>query len=111
MRRIPALLAVLVAVLALAVPARAATGITATFSRTGTTGKFVVANASTAALNGWSIKFDLPAGVTVGNAQNATTVQSGTRVTLTPAYYINNLPAGRNTEPYSPTFTISSGAD
>ena len=79
MRRIPALLATLVAVLALAVPAQAATGITATFSRTGTSGKFVVANASTAALNGWSVKFDLPAGVTVGNVQNATTTQNGTR--------------------------------
>lgn len=111
MRRIPALLAVLVAVLALAVPARAATGITATFSRTGTSGKFVVANASTTALNGWSIKFDLPAGVTVGNVQNATTTQNGTRVTLTPAFYINNLPPGRNTEPYSPTFTLSAAAD
>ncbi|GGU68849.1 glycosyl hydrolase family 18 protein [Lentzea flava] len=111
MRRIPALLAVLVAVLALAVPAQAATGITATFSRTGTSGKFVVANASTTALNGWSIKFDLPAGVTVSNVQNATTTQSGTRVTLTPAFYINNIPAGRTTEPYSPTFTLSAAAD
>ncbi|WP_232836533.1 glycosyl hydrolase family 18 protein [Lentzea terrae] len=97
--------------MALAVPAQAATGITATFSRTGTSGKFVVANASTAALNGWSLKFDLPAGVTVSNVQNATTTQNGTRVTLTPAFYINNIPAGRNTEPYSPTFTLSAAAD
>ncbi|NKE55819.1 chitinase [Lentzea sp. PSKA42] len=111
MRRIPALLAVLVAVLALAVPAQAATGITASFSRTGTSGKFVVTNASTTALNGWSIKFDLPSGVTVSNVQNATTTQNGTRVTLTPAFYINNLPPGRNTEPYSPAFTLSAAAD
>ncbi|MDX8049083.1 glycosyl hydrolase family 18 protein [Lentzea sp. BCCO 10_0798] len=111
MRRIPALLAVLLAVLALAVPAQAATGITATFSRTGTSAKFVVANASTTALNGWSIKFDLPAGVTASAPQNATITQNGTRVTLTPAFYINNLPPGRNTEPYSPTFSLSTAAD
>ncbi|WP_090046865.1 glycosyl hydrolase family 18 protein [Lentzea fradiae] len=111
MRRIPALLAVLVATVALAVPATAATGITATFSRTGTSAKFVVANASTAALTGWSLKFDLPAGVTVGNVQNATTTQNGTRVTLTPAHYIATLPAGRDTEPYSPAFTLSAAAD
>ncbi|SDP83158.1 glycosyl hydrolase family 18 protein [Lentzea jiangxiensis] len=111
MRRIPALLALLVALLALATPAQADTGITATFSRTGTSGKFVVANASTTALTGWSIKFDLPAGVTATNPQNATITQNGTRVTLTPAFYINTIPAGRTTEPYSPTFTLSAAAD
>ncbi|MFD5831530.1 glycosyl hydrolase family 18 protein, partial [Lentzea sp. NPDC060358] len=111
MRRIPALLAVLVTALALAAPAQAATGITATFSRTGTSGKFVVANTSAAALTGWSLKFDLPAGVTATNPQNATITQNGTRVTLTPAFYINTIPAGRDTEPYSPAFTLSAAAD
>ncbi|GLZ31456.1 chitinase [Lentzea sp. NBRC 105346] len=111
MRRFPALLTVLIAVFALAVPAQAATGLTATFSRTGTSGKFVVANSGTTAVTGWSIKFDLPAGVTVSNVQNATTTQSGTRVTLTPAYYINTIQPGRNTEPYSPAFTLSAAAD
>ncbi|WP_309109730.1 glycosyl hydrolase family 18 protein [Saccharothrix sp.] len=112
MRRL-AIALVALATAALAVPgaASAASGLTATFSRTGTTGKFVVANATTAAVSGWSIKFDLPAGVTVSGAQNATTTQNGTRVTLTPAYYINTIQAGRNTEPFSPSFTLSAAVD
>ncbi|TWP43383.1 chitinase [Lentzea tibetensis] len=111
MRRIPALLTVLVAALALAVPAQAAPGLTATYSRIGNTGKFVVANSGTTAVTGWSIKFDLPAGTTVSNVQNATTTRTGNRVTLTPAYYINTIQPGRNTEPYSPTFTLSAAGD
>ncbi|MEU7530851.1 glycosyl hydrolase family 18 protein [Saccharothrix sp. NPDC042600] len=112
MRRL-AIALVALATAALAVPgaASAASGLTATFSRTGTTGKFVVANATTAAISGWSIKFDLPAGVTVSGVQNATTTQNGTRVTLTPAYYINTIQAGRNTEPFSPSFTLSAAVD
>ncbi|MEU5691350.1 glycosyl hydrolase family 18 protein [Actinosynnema sp. NPDC020468] len=111
MRRLAIALLALSAVTAFAVPAHADTGITATFSRTGNTGKFVVTNSTTSALTGWSIKFDLPAGVTVSGAQNASTTQSGTRVTLTPAYYISTLQAGKNTEPFSPTFTLSSAVD
>ncbi|GAA3880470.1 glycosyl hydrolase family 18 protein [Saccharothrix violaceirubra] len=112
MRRLATALFALTVLTALAVPAaNAATGLTATFSRTGNTGKFVVANTGTTAVSGWSIKFDLPAGVTVSGAQNATTKQNGTKVTLTPAYYISNLPAGRNTDPFSPTFTLSSAVD
>jgi chitinase len=154
MRRFPALLAILVAVFAMAVPAQAATGITATFSRTGTSGKFVVANASTtvctinnmacdgsgdpaptptvltadysvaggtakfivrnhttAAVNDWSITFTLPNGVTVSNGQNGTVSQSGNQVTVTPAFYNKTVAAGGSTEPYSPTFSISSNAD
>ncbi|XVV03553.1 glycosyl hydrolase family 18 protein [Actinosynnema sp. CA-248983] len=112
MRRL-AIALVALATAALAVPgaASAASGLTATFTRTGTTGKFVVANATTAAISGWSIKFDLPAGVTVSGAQNATTTQNGTKVTLTPAYYINTIQAGRNTEPFSPSFTLSAAVD
>jgi chitinase len=111
MRRLTIVLVALATLSAFVIPAQAAPGLTATFSRTGNQGKFVVANSSTAAISGWSIKFDLPAGVTVSGAQNATTTQSGTRVTLTPAYYINTVGAGKNTEPYSPTFTLSSAAD
>ena len=106
-----ALVAFLLATAALSAPAAAATGLTATFSRTGTTGKFVVTNPTTAAVSGWTIKFDLPAGVTVSGAQHAITTQTGTRVTLTPAFYIGTIQAGRTTDPYSPTFTLSQAVD
>ncbi|GAB1824169.1 glycosyl hydrolase family 18 protein [Herbidospora sp. RD11066] len=111
MRRLVSLLLGLVVTAVLAVtPAYAAARLTATFGLSGTTGKFVVANSGDTAASGWSITFDLPAGVTVSNATHATTTQTGTRVKLTPAYYIATLQAGRNTEPYSPTFTLSSAA-
>jgi chitinase len=110
-RLVIALVALATAATVLAPPAQAASGLTATFTRTGTQAKVVVANSSTTAVTGWSIKFDLPAGTTVSGAQNATTTQTGTKVTLTPAYYINTVGAGKNTEPYSPTFTLSSAAD
>ncbi len=112
MRRL-AIAAVVLATAAtvLAPTAQAATGLTATFTRTGTQAKVVVANSTATAVTGWSIRFDLPAGVTVSGAQNATTTQTGTRVTLTPAYYINTIGAGRNTEPYSPTFVLSAAVD
>ncbi|WP_214107992.1 glycosyl hydrolase family 18 protein [Acrocarpospora catenulata] len=109
MRRLVSLLLGLVVTAVLAsTPAHAASRLIATFSLSGNTGKFVVANPGTTAVSGWSIIFDLPAGVTVSNAQHATTTQTGTRVKLTPAYYIATLQPGRNTEPYSPTFTLSS---
>ncbi|MGW4471064.1 glycosyl hydrolase family 18 protein [Nonomuraea sp. NPDC004354] len=109
MRRSPiVLLVVLIAVALGAVPAGAAARLTATFGLSGTTGKFVVANPGTTAVTGWSIVFDLPPGVTASNPQHATLTQNGTRVTLTPAFYINTVQAGRNTEPYSPAFTLSS---
>ncbi|CCH35424.1 glycosyl hydrolase family 18 protein [Actinosynnema sp. NPDC047251] len=111
MRRLAIALVALAATATFATPATAAAGLTATFSRTGTTAKFVVNNPTTAAISGWSIKFDLPAGVTVSGAQNATTTQNGTKVTLTPAYYISTIQAGRNTDPFSPTFTLSSAVD
>ncbi|GIH27723.1 chitinase [Acrocarpospora phusangensis] len=109
MRRLVSLLLGLVVTAVLAsTPAHAASRLIATFGLSGNTGKFVVANPGTTAVSGWSIIFDLPAGVTVSNAQHATTTQTGTRVKLTPAYYIATLQAGRNTEPYSPSFTLSS---
>ncbi|MEV0582621.1 glycosyl hydrolase family 18 protein [Nonomuraea sp. NPDC050310] len=109
MRRLitPLLLAVTLLVLGLAPPAMAADRLTAVFSLTGTTGKFVVSNPGTTAVSGWSLVFDLPAGVTASSPQNATITQNGTRVKLTPAFYIATLQAGRNTEPYSPTVNLS----
>src|SRR6478609_4297515 len=111
MRRTASVLLVLVlatALAAISAPANAAARLTAAFTLAGNQGKFVVSNPGTTPVTGWSITFDLPAGVTVSGAQNATTTQSGTRVKLTPAFYINTVRANGSTEPYSPTFTLSS---
>ncbi|GII29001.1 glycosyl hydrolase family 18 protein [Planotetraspora mira] len=110
MRRLAAVLSVIVLAIALASPASAADRLIATFTLNGTQGKFVVSNPGASAISSWSIEFDLPAGVTVSNAQNATTSQAGTHVTLTPAFYIDTVRANGNTEPYSPTFTLSAAA-
>ncbi|MEU8799517.1 glycosyl hydrolase family 18 protein [Spirillospora sp. NPDC048819] len=109
MRRMIGILLTFAVVAALAVaPARAAERLTATFSLSGTTGKYVVANPGTSDVSGWTLAFDLPEGVTASSPQNATLSQDGTRVTLTPAFYIDTVRAGGNTEPYSPAFTLSS---
>ncbi|MEU6752704.1 glycosyl hydrolase family 18 protein [Spirillospora sp. NPDC046719] len=109
MRRFLAILVSFLVVAALAAaPARAAARLTAAFSLSGTTGKYVVANPGTSDVSGWKLTFELPAGVTVSNPQNATVSQNGTKVTLTPAFYIATVKAGGSTEPYSPTFTLSS---
>ncbi|MGI5420370.1 glycosyl hydrolase family 18 protein [Actinomadura luteofluorescens] len=111
MRRLIGILLTFVVVAALAVaPARAADRLTAVFSLSGTTGKYVVSNPGTADVSGWKLVFQLPAGVTAGNPQNAALSQNGTKVTLTPAFYINTVKGGGSTEPYSPTFTLSSAA-
>lgn len=111
MRRLIGFLLSFVVVAALAVaPAQAADRLTAVFSLSGTTGKYVVSNPGTSDITGWKLKFDLPSGVTASNPQNAALSQNGTTVTLTPAFYINTVKAGGSTEPYSPAFTLSSAA-
>ncbi|MCP2257504.1 chitinase [Streptoalloteichus tenebrarius] len=111
MRRTLVFLTALATLFALAAPAEAGTGLTATFSRTGNQATFVVANSGSSAVSGWSIAFDLPAGVTVSNAQHATASQDGNRVTLTPAHYVSTIQPGKDTGPYSPTLTLSSAVD
>ncbi|MEC3976260.1 glycosyl hydrolase family 18 protein [Amycolatopsis sp. H20-H5] len=91
-------------------PAAAAGGLKATFVLTGTTGEYTVTNTSTAAVSNWAITFQLPAGVSATTGDNGTVTQSGTQVTLTPAYYIATLQPGRSTYPYSPTFRLNSAA-
>ncbi|MFI6594776.1 glycosyl hydrolase family 18 protein [Nonomuraea sp. NPDC050536] len=107
-RLVTPLIAVLVIIALGTVPAHAAARLLATFSLAGTTGTFVVSNPGTTTVTGWSLVFDLPSGVTAANPQNGTITQAGTRVTFTPAYYINSLGAGKSTEPYSPKVTLSS---
>ncbi|QFZ23678.1 glycosyl hydrolase family 18 protein [Saccharothrix syringae] len=111
MRRLATTLVVALALAVPAAPATAAGGLTAVFTRTGTTGGFVVTNPTAAAVSGWSIKFDLPPGVTASDPRHATLTQTGTRVTLTPAFYISTLQPGRTTDPYSPAFTLSQAVD
>ncbi|WP_020671719.1 glycosyl hydrolase family 18 protein [Amycolatopsis nigrescens] len=89
-------------------PAQAAGGLGAAFTLTGNTGSYTVTNKSSAAITGWSVSFELPAGVTASTGENGTVSQTGTQVTLTPAYYINTLQPGRSTHPYNPTFRLSS---
>ncbi|MFC7613937.1 glycosyl hydrolase family 18 protein [Actinokineospora soli] len=110
-RPLVALLGIVVAgALVPAVPAAADGSLRAAFALTGTTGEYTVTNTGSTAVTGWSITFTLPAGVTASTGQHATVTQSGTQVTLTPAYYINTVHPGRSTYPYSPSFRLSAAA-
>jgi chitinase len=91
-------------------PASAAGNLKATLTLTGTTGEYLVSNTGSAAVTGWTITFQLPPGVTATAGAHDTVSQTGTQVTLTPAYYITTLQPGRNTYPYSPTFSLSAAA-
>ena len=102
------LLAPLSALTALAQPAQAAPVLTASFSSTDNgswwQGKYVVTNTGDTAATGWTLEFDLPAGVTMGISWNGTATQAGSHVTVEAAYYNKTVPAGGNTEPYSFSF-------
>jgi chitinase len=70
-----AMLVPLVAVLLTSAPAHAA-GPTASFAKvsdwgSGFTGEYTIRNGGTAALTGWTVEFDLPAGTTVGSYWDA----------------------------------------
>ncbi|WP_155371576.1 glycosyl hydrolase family 18 protein [Catellatospora vulcania] len=119
MRKIRSLAAILAVTVttALALPgaAVAAAGLTATFSSTNNGSwfmdKFVVANPTGAAITGWTLEFDLPAGVTMSNFYNGTASQAGSHVTVVNAHYNGTVAAGASTEPYSPWFiAYGSGA-
>ncbi len=106
---------VLTALLVPASPASAAPGLIATFS-TANHGswhldKYVVSNPTSASITGWTLEFDLPAGVTMGGVYNGTSTQSGNHVTIVNAHYNGTVAAGASTEPYSPWFiAYGSGA-
>jgi chitinase len=104
------LAAVLIGVSATAVsvatPASAAgPGLTATFSSTDNgswrMAKYVVANPTSASITGWTIEFDVPAGLTVGQGYNGTVTQTGSHVSVVNAFYNGTVAAGATTEPYS----------
>jgi chitinase len=93
------------------VPAHAAAGLTATFSAADNGSwwldKYVVANPTSTSITGWTIEFDLPAGVTMSNSWNGTATVSGSHVTVTNAYYNGTVAPGATTEPYSFSFVAS----
>ncbi|MER6364106.1 glycosyl hydrolase family 18 protein [Kitasatospora sp. NPDC001527] len=107
--RLLALLSVLLlplaAITALATPASAAGKLTAAFTGENSgswwKGTYIVRNDNTTAVNGWTLEFDLPAGVTIQNSYNGTATVNGRHVTAVAAFYNANVPAGRTTEPYS----------
>ncbi|MFC7645210.1 fibronectin type III domain-containing protein [Streptosporangium lutulentum] len=111
MRRSASVLLLIAMVMAMTVPASAAVRLTAAFTLTGVQGRFVVSNPGATPVTGWSIQFDLLAGVTASNAQNGSLSQNGRQVTLSPAHYNTTVAARGTTEPYSPAFTLSASAE
>ncbi|GAA4992825.1 hypothetical protein GCM10025734_21430 [Kitasatospora paranensis] len=102
-----ALLAALALPLALlaAAPAHAAGRLTATFTSADNgswwKGTFVVRNDNATAVTGWTLDFDLPAGVTLGSSYNGQATVTGRHVTAVNAYYNGTVQPHATTEPYS----------
>ncbi|GAA1527639.1 glycosyl hydrolase family 18 protein [Dactylosporangium maewongense] len=80
-------------------------GLTAAFSAAdyGTywVDKYTVSNPTSASITGWTLEFDVPAGLNVGTGYNGTVTRTGNHVTVVNAHYNGTVAAGRNTEPYS----------
>ncbi|MFB7586125.1 glycosyl hydrolase family 18 protein [Streptomyces sp. NPDC056169] len=95
----------------LAPRAHAAAGATATFTSQDNgswwKGTYVLRNNSAAALTGWTLEFDLPAGVTISGHYNGEATVNGRHVTVRNAYYNGTVAAGGTTEPYSYWFVAS----
>ncbi|WP_327288746.1 cellulose binding domain-containing protein [Streptomyces sp. NBC_01198] len=91
--------------------AQAVAALTAQFSssRSGSswTGTYTVKNGTAAAVNGWTLEFDLPAGVKITDETYGTSTVSGSHVVASPAYYNSTVSAGGSTYPYTYTFTAS----
>jgi chitinase len=66
-----------------------------------------VKNGSATAVKGWTLEFDLPAGVKITSEMYGTSTVSGQHVVASPAYYNSTVPANGSTYPYSYTFTAS----
>ncbi|WP_405581850.1 cellulose binding domain-containing protein [Streptomyces sp. NBC_01190] len=83
---------------ALAGTASAAT-VGAAYSRTsdwttGYTGQYVITNSNGSTLNGWTLKFDLPAGTSVSSLWNGAYTVAGRTVTVTPASWNSAVAPG-----------------
>ncbi|MET9618521.1 glycosyl hydrolase family 18 protein [Kitasatospora indigofera] len=100
-----ALLLPLAAITALAAPAHAAGKLTAAFTSADNgswwKGTYIVHNDNATAVSGWTLEFDLPAGVTISGSYNGDATVSGRHVTAKNAYYNANVAAHGTTEPYS----------
>ncbi|MEU4515278.1 cellulose binding domain-containing protein [Nonomuraea wenchangensis] len=86
------------ALIAAPAPAHAATA-TATFTKvsdwgSGFEGKVTVTNATTTAMNGWNVQFDVPAGYSIPSAWDAVMTRSGQHYTFTNPSWAPALPAG-----------------
>jgi hypothetical protein len=117
-RRALALAAAVLTALALllAVPpaVSAASGVTATFTKTqdwgtGYQATYTITNRTSAALSGWTVTFTLPAGQQLGSFWDATQTASGNPVTFANRSYNGSVPANGGTVSFG--FNVSySGA-
>lgn len=99
------LLLPLASMTALAAPAQAAGTLTASFSSENNgswwRGIYTVRNTGTAPVTGWTLSFELPAGVTVSGHYHGDATVSGRKVTVKNAHYNATIPAGGTSEPWS----------
>ncbi|WP_371497290.1 cellulose binding domain-containing protein [Kitasatospora sp. NBC_00374] len=80
-----------------------AASVGAAYSRTSTwdsgyTGQYVITNPGTAAIDGWTLSFDLPAGATVSSLWNAGFTVSGRHVTVKPEDWNKRIEPGRTVD-------------
>jgi hypothetical protein len=85
-----------------AAPASAAPGLTASFTKvsdwgTGFEGKITVSNASSTALNGWTIEFDMPSGYSIPSVWDAVHTASGQHHTFRNPTWAPTLAPGTST--------------
>ena len=91
--------ALVATVLAVAGPAQAAGGVSATFSKdsdwgTGYQGKYTITNGSSSAISAWTVTFDLPSGVTMGTFWDSLITTSGQHVTAKNREYNGSIAPG-----------------
>ncbi|MEU8630196.1 glycosyl hydrolase family 18 protein [Streptomyces sp. NPDC048669] len=101
-----AALGLLLAMLSLqATPAHAAGKLTATFTSADNgswwMGTYILHNDTDTAVTGWSLEFDLPAGVAIDTSYNGTATTQGSHITAVNAHYNGTVAAHSTTEPYS----------
>ncbi|WP_327272060.1 glycosyl hydrolase family 18 protein [Streptomyces sp. NBC_01224] len=101
-----AVLGLLLALLSLqAAPAHAAGKLTATFASADNgswwKGTYVLHNDTDTAVTGWSLEFDLPAGVAIDTSYNGAVTTRGSHITAVNAHYNGTVAAHSTTEPYS----------
>ena len=99
-----AVLGLLLALLSLqAAPAHAAGKLTTTFTSADNgswwMGTYVLHNDTDTDVTGWSLEFDLPAGVTIDTSYNGTVTTQGSHITAVNAHYNGTVPAHGTSAP------------